>query len=169
MSPTPTGRREDRDFGPAVVFDRTFRAPVADVWAAVTEPTRLQRWIGTWTGDPATGEVVFRMTAEGEDAPAEPLTIHECTPPTLLRATVSTGDTPTQWHWEIALAEDDGVTTLTFAQSMAGDVPVDDVGPGWEYYLDRLVADLSGGDVTAVDFERDYHPAMKEHYARLRT
>ena len=36
-----------------VVFERTFRAPIDDVWAAVTEPERLERWIGTWTGDPA--------------------------------------------------------------------------------------------------------------------
>ena len=26
----------------------TFRAPIEDVWAAVTEPERLARWIGTW-------------------------------------------------------------------------------------------------------------------------
>ena len=26
---------------------RTFPAPIEDVWAAVTEPERLERWIGT--------------------------------------------------------------------------------------------------------------------------
>ncbi len=67
MRTTPTGRRDrhgDRDY---LVLERTFAAPVEDVWAAVTEPERLQRWIGTWTGDPASGQVTFRMTAEGED------------------------------------------------------------------------------------------------------
>ena len=38
------------------------------------------------------------------------------------------------------------------------------VGPGWEFYLDRLVAAETGGDVAAIDFERDYYPAMVEHY-----
>jgi hypothetical protein len=38
------------------------------------------------------------------------------------------------------------------------------MGPGWEYYLDRLVAAETGGDPAAVDFERDYYPAMEEHY-----
>jgi hypothetical protein len=38
------------------------------------------------------------------------------------------------------------------------------VGPGWEYYLDRLVAAETGGDVAAIDFDRDYYPAMQEHY-----
>ena len=50
-----TGHREDRDGTPYVVFERTFAAPIADVWAAVTESDRLVRWIGRWTGDPASG------------------------------------------------------------------------------------------------------------------
>lgn len=168
----PTGRRETRDFGDAVVLERRFHAPVADVWASVTESERLERWVGTWTGDPADGEVVFRMTAEGDEAPAEPLTIVECRPPHLLRAQVLVAgdpadDTQQLWHWELALDETDGVTTLTFAQSTAGAVPVSDVGPGWEYYLDRLVVHRDGGDVDTVDWSRDYYPAMKEHYAQL--
>lgn len=172
MSSTPTGRRETRDFGEAVVLDRRFRAPVEDVWASLTEPARLQRWVGTWSGDPASGEVVFRMTAEGEEAPEEPLTILECRPPHVLRTQVrvagdGTGDSEQLWHWELALEESDGMTTLTFAQSTAGDVPVSDVGPGWEYYLDRLVVDRDGGDVATVDWARDYYPAMKEHYTQL--
>ena len=49
--PVPTGRREDRDGTTYVVFERTFRAPIADVWAAVTESDRLGRWIGIWGED----------------------------------------------------------------------------------------------------------------------
>ena len=41
--------------------------------------------------------------------------------------------------------------------------------PGWEYYLDRLVAAISGQDVAAIDFGRDYHPAMSDHYRDLFT
>ena len=51
--PEAVGRRLGRDGAAFVVIERTFRAPVADVWAAVTEPDRLERWIGTWAGDPA--------------------------------------------------------------------------------------------------------------------
>lgn len=32
-----------------LVFERTFHAPIEDVWAAVTESDRLARWIGVWT------------------------------------------------------------------------------------------------------------------------
>ena len=41
-----------------------------------------------------------------------------------------------------------------------------DVGPGWDYYLDRLVAAETGGDVAAVDFT-DYHPADSDYYRSL--
>lgn len=50
---TRLGHREHRGGGGQLVFTRTFHAPLADVWAACTEPKRLERWIGTWTGDPA--------------------------------------------------------------------------------------------------------------------
>ena len=38
------------------------------------------------------------------------------------------------------------------------------VGPGWEYYLDRLVDAETGADPSARDFERDYYPAMRDYY-----
>ena len=47
MSRTPTGRIRDDDGRLALVLARSFPAPVEDVWAAVTEPARLARWIGT--------------------------------------------------------------------------------------------------------------------------
>ena len=50
MTPTPTGRRATRNGHDSVVLDRTFRAPIESVWAAVTESDRLERWVGTWTG-----------------------------------------------------------------------------------------------------------------------
>lgn len=168
MNRIPTGRRERRSFGEAIVLERTFAAAVEDVWAAVTEPERLQRWIGTWDGDPDSGQVVFRMTAEGDDVAAETIHIDDCVPPYLLRARIDVADPPGQeWHWELHLRHDAGTTTLTFVQSAAGDVPIGDVGPGWEYYLDRLVAAEAGGDVASIDFERDYYPAMSSHYRDL--
>ena len=143
-TPTPTGRREERDGTTYVVFHREFRAPIEDVWASVTEPERLERWIGTWSGDPASGSVEFRMTAEAEDAAAETHRIRECHPPRrLVTESRSPGDDAT-WRLELDLAETDGVTTLTFAQLLEDGLPVDSVGPGWDYYLDRLVAARRG-------------------------
>lgn len=37
------------------------------------------------------------------------------------------------------------------------------VGPGWDYYLDRLAVAETGGDPASVDFG-DYHPVHAQHY-----
>lgn len=161
MTRTPTGRIEHEGGRPRLVITRTFAAPIEDVWAAVTEPGRLERWIGTFTGDPASGVVAFRMTAEGEDATADDLEIRECDPPRTLR--VSTHG-EYAWSLDLELVEADGVTTLAFSQPGIDPAQAGSVGPGWEYYLDRLVAAETGGDVAEIDFDRDYYPAMEEHY-----
>ena len=164
----PVGRREERDGRPTLVLERTFLAPASDVWAALTEPDRLVRWIGTWSGDPASGAVMFRMTAEGEDVAAEAVTIHECDPPRRLELTIANSDEPSgQWHLELDLSEAAGVTTLTFAQRLHDPALAKDVGPGWEYYLDRLVAAQAGDDVAAVAWP-DYE-TMSTHYEPLFT
>jgi uncharacterized protein YndB with AHSA1/START domain len=165
MTATPTGRREWRDGTSYVVLERSFEAPIEAVWAAVTEPARMSRWIGTWTGDPRTGEVKFRMGFEGDDAPDEPMTIDECDPPRRLatRHTIPGGD-DFVWRLELDLDEVDGVTTLTFAQVMGDPDIAENVGPGWDYYLDRLVAVEAGRDPADLVWE-DYYPAQAEFYS----
>jgi uncharacterized protein YndB with AHSA1/START domain len=161
----PTGRLEKHDGTPHLVIERRFRAPIDDVWAAVTEARRLERWIGTYAGDPASGEVAFRMTAEGDEAPEERMQIRTCTPPRHLALTAHTGEEA--WLLELRLREEGGTTVLDFAQASTDPEAAESVGPGWEYYLDRLVAAETGGDVSAVDFEADYYPAMAPHYRAL--
>jgi uncharacterized protein YndB with AHSA1/START domain len=161
MNAEPNGRITREGDQRVLTITRVFRAPIQDVWAAVTEPDRLLRWIGTFTGDPASGRVKFRMTAE-EGAQEEDMEIRECTPPQVLKVTAHTSEG--HWHLDLLLEEHDGTTTLTFAQPDIDPVAAEMIGPGWEYYLDRLVAAETGGDVQAIDFDRDYYPAMLEHY-----
>ena len=159
---TPTGRIEQHDGGHVLVQTREFRAPVEDVWAAVTEPERLARWIGTWTGDPAAGSVAFRMLFEGEGHEAETMEIRVCEPPHRLHLTSRAGEET--WLLELELSHADGVTTLTFRQPGVTREQAAGVGPGWDYYLDRLVDVEHGEDPARRDFERDYYPATSEHY-----
>jgi uncharacterized protein YndB with AHSA1/START domain len=164
-----TGRRETRDGTDVLVLERTYRAELEDVWAACTDPGRMQRWIGTWSGDPADGAITFRMTAEGDDAPPEIYDVEECEPPRrfalrsreALPFTEDASGPRVHWALRLELAETGGTTTLTFVQSLAeGSLSVDmvsSVGPGWEYYLDRLTAHLRGTDVAAVEWT-SYEP-----------
>jgi uncharacterized protein YndB with AHSA1/START domain len=159
----PNGRIDHgADGAPQLVITRRFPAPIEDVWASVTEPDRLERWIGTYAGDPASGRIAFRMTAEAADAPEEEMEILECDPPRLLAVRTQTANGP--WHLVLALEQSEGTTEVTFSQPRINPTEVENVGPGWEYYLDRLVAAVAGGDVAAIDFERDYYPAMQEYY-----
>ena len=163
MTPTITGRLDEREPG-WIVLRRTFRAPREDVWKAVTEPERLERWIGTWTGEPAEGRVSFRMTAEGEDVAASDYVITACRPPEHLGLEADAAGM--HWRLRLDLAEADGVTTLLFAQRMDDPEVAASVGPGWEYYLDRLVAAETTGDVAGVVWD-DYYPALAEGYRGL--
>lgn len=165
MSPEATGQHQIRDGRDILVLTRTFRAPIAHVWAAVTEPDRMARWIGTWTGDPTSGLVQFAMNAEGDGAPEQTFSILSCDPPTAL--TVHAADDSGVWELGFVLTEQDGITTFEFIQVIHDPNTLDSVGPGWDYYLDRLVAAESDGDPSAIDFDRDYYPALSEHYAAL--
>ena len=63
----------------------------------------------------------------------------------------------------------DGVTTLTFTQVVPdGPVGADmvaSVGPGWDYYLDRLVTAFGGADPGQITFEP--YLERSEHYRSL--
>jgi uncharacterized protein YndB with AHSA1/START domain len=159
---TPTGTIELRDGKHVLVQTREFRAPIEDVWAAITESDRLARWIGSWEGDPESGSVQFVMLFE-DGHEGETMTIRVCEPPHRLHVTSEVGDEV--WLLDVDLSHADGVTTLTLSQPGVTAEQAESVGPGWEYYLDRLVDAETGADPAQRDFERDYYPAMSEHYA----
>jgi len=159
MSPTPTGRL----FGDDLVLTRTFRAPIADVWASLTDPTRTARWFGPWQGDAAPGAAIKVQMMHEEGQPWMDMTIDACEPPH--RLALSAADEHGGWHMDMVLAETAGVTELRFTHHLTGTYSVGEVGPGWEYYLDALVASRDGEP--APDFN-DYYPAMKEHFEAQR-
>ena len=158
MSPTPTGRL----FGNDLVLTRTFRAPVADVWASLTDPERTARWFGPWQGDAAPGRTIQVQMVHEEGKPWIDLMIDACEPP---RRLAVSGVGEHGWRMDIALDESAGVTELRFTQHLTGTEGVGEVGPGWEFYLDALVASRDGRPTP--DFD-DYYPSMKEHFEAQR-
>ncbi len=165
MNAAATGRHEVLEGFDAVVFTRTFRSPITDVWAAVSTSDRMERWIGTWTGDPTSGAVQFRMNAEGDDVPESTWQIRACDSPRVLH--VLSADDGGVWDLRLGLSELDGVTTLQFTQALHDVSVLESTGPGWDYYLDRLVAAQNGGDPSEIDFDRDYYPALSSYYRAL--
>jgi uncharacterized protein YndB with AHSA1/START domain len=151
---TPEGRD--------LVIVRTFRAPIEDVWASITESERTARWWGPWTGEPGAGRTIRYTMAFEAEGPASEMLIEACEPPRHLavRAINDYGD----WRLEAHLSESDGVTELRFTQHLDDKTNIGDVGPGWEYYLDNLVASRTGDKMP--DFN-DYYPSQKQYYLDL--
>ena len=158
MSPTPTGRL----FGDNLVLTRTFRAPVADVWASLTDPERTARWFGAWEGTAGPGNTIKVQMMHEEGKPWMDMTIEACEEPHRL-ALSSQGEHG--WRMDLELSETAGVTELTFTQRLSAADGAGEIGPGWEFYLDALVASRDGQPAPVWD---DYYPAMKEHFEAQR-
>lgn len=157
---TPVGRLVPDEEGVRLESVRTFPEPVEEVWSALTEPDRLARWFGRWTGDPATGTVDVVMTAEDDDTPQR-VRIDECEPPTRLAVELPTSDGP--WPLSATLRGRDGGCELTFVHRLAEPYDASSIGPGWQYYLDRLAAVVAGTPVP--ERWEDYYPALSDAYA----
>ncbi|SFK40919.1 SRPBCC family protein [Geodermatophilus ruber] len=122
-------------------FRRSWPDPIEDVWAALTEPERLARWIGTYDGDRGPGGTgVFTMTFEDEPV-GERMTILECDPP---RRLVLDWAGEEYWRVELDLSTDGDRTTLLFTQDFRTEHGIPDVATGWHWYLDKLEAEVSG-------------------------
>jgi uncharacterized protein YndB with AHSA1/START domain len=159
MSPTPTGRL----FGNDLVVTRTFRAPIADVWASLTESDRTARWFGPWKGEAGAGNTIQVQMIHEEGQPWMDLTIDACEPPS--RLAISGSEEAGGWHMDMVLAERDGLTELRFTHHLTSTEGAGEIGPGWEFYLDALVASRDGQPAPVFD---DYYPALKEHFEAQR-
>ena len=158
----PTGRLFPAAAGADLVVSRTFRAPIEDVWASVTESDRTARWFGAWEGDAAPGRMIKMQMAFEEQAPWFDVRIDACEPPR--RLAVSMNDESGSQRLELLLTDADGRTELRLVQHLDTTDAVGEMGPGWEYYLDMLVASRDGLPTPSFD---DYYPAMKPYYEAL--
>ncbi|MFY1615182.1 SRPBCC family protein [Micromonospora sp. WMMD736] len=162
MTRTPAGRLFRTATGHDLVLTRTFRAPATDVWASLTESERTARWFGPWQGDARPGNTIRVQMAYEEQQPWCDVRVEECEAPR--RLVVSMVDDHGDWLLGFALTETDGVTELRFTQHLSSLDGVAEVGAGWEYYLDMLVASRDGTPRPEFD---EYHPAMRPYYEAL--
>ena len=125
-------------------FRREWPDPVDDVWAALTEPDRMARWIGRYDGERGTGGTgLFFMTHEEGEQTGEPMTIVQCTPPRRLVVEWTQQDTG-NWRVDLDLTTEDGRTVLRFVQVFGADADVTDFAMGWHWYLDKFGAEVAG-------------------------
>jgi uncharacterized protein YndB with AHSA1/START domain len=127
-----------------VEFRRSWPDPIEDVWAALTEPERLARWIGVYEGERRPGGTgTFDMTGEEGDHAGQPTTIVECEPPRRLVVEWPQPDASVM-RVDLDLWQEDGRTVLRFVQFFPADAGAVDWAMGWHWYLDRLGAEIDG-------------------------
>ena len=155
MSIKPTGQIRGND----LILTRMFHAPIDDVWMSVTNPEQTARWFGGWEGEAGPGKAVRLQLVHEKGKPWTNVEIDECEAPRRLAVTMK--DDYGVWRIELTLTQTGDTTELRFVQPLSDPKLAGDVGPGWEYYLDMLVASREGK--APPSFE-DYYPALKEHY-----
>lgn len=170
--------------GQDLVLTRTLAAPRDRIWAHLSTSALLETWFGTFEGDPGSGQVQVTMTAEPGDSSAAEYTIHACEQSALL--TVSSAMGEDTWRLSVELADAggaeasdsagapdrgeaaDGAGTVVSLRHHA--VPADmvqHIGPGWEWYLDRLTGAVTGGEIPGMDVWDSRYMTLAEDYARL--
>jgi uncharacterized protein YndB with AHSA1/START domain len=155
MTPQPTGHVH----GNELTLVRTFRASIEDVWTSVTASDSTARWIGSWEGDAAPGNTVRLKMLFEEGESWTNVRIDTCEAPRHL--IVTTKDDYGEWRLEFTLTQHGEETELRFVHHLSDRKLAGGAGPGWEYYLDMLVAAREG---TARPVFEDYYPAQKAYY-----
>jgi uncharacterized protein YndB with AHSA1/START domain len=129
---------EKTDGGYVAVFKRRLRHPAEKVWASLTEPEQLSKWLADAVIDLKEGgklELTFSKT-EGNVAVC---TITEVKPLSVLEYTW--GDE--RIRWELSPEQDGCLLVLKQTISDAGDQSAKDLA-GWHVHLDVLLLSLEG-------------------------
>lgn len=125
-----------------VHVEDVYSTDIEDLWAAVTEPSRLARWIGSIEGEPVLGGHVqahFTSTWEGT------LRVDACEAPHHLLVTSEPGTDDEQTIEAFLTADGDGTRLVVEEKGFSRhDVPFH--GAGWQAHLEDLGSYLAGRD-----------------------
>ncbi len=158
-TPIPTGHLEKHASGLDLILARTLPIGIREAWTAITEPDQTARWIGRWEGNGVQGQSVKLQMGFEEGSAWSNVAITECRAPKFLR--VQTVDDFGSWDLSVELHAGAQATELRFVHHGLAPGSVGDIGPGWEYYLDQLIASITGEPFPVWD---DYYPAQKEFF-----
>jgi uncharacterized protein YndB with AHSA1/START domain len=168
VSPRPTGRIRRGPDGYDVAISRDFTDSPAAVWRDVTASDRTALWFGPWEGDARVGEILAVRLAFEDGTPTSELRLDACE--TERRLAVTMLDDYGEWRLELLIdgpSDEADPTRLTLEQHLGTDRDavadmVASIGPGWEYYLDMLVAARAQRPLPEFD---DYYPSQSSYYA----
>jgi uncharacterized protein YndB with AHSA1/START domain len=164
--PPATGRREQYDGSDWVVYVRRLRLPVDAAWEAITSPEQLGSWVGTWRRSDAAGTGEFTFAYEGDDVLPLSVRVEHVEPCRRVAVALFDPGEVDAWRLDVTLEDRGGETELTVRQSILNPALAPAVAAGCEFYLDRLVTMLAGGEMDALDYDA-YFLRQAAHYRRL--
>jgi uncharacterized protein YndB with AHSA1/START domain len=112
------------------------------LWAAISEPDRLARWIADVDGDLRVGGTVSARFTSGWEGPGR---IDVCDPPRRLVVTMSP-ETDDETVIEAVLSPETDGTRLVVEES---GIPLPEIsghGAGWQAHMDDLTTHLTSGE-----------------------
>ena len=148
--------------GLELIVERRVPLHAAETWEWLTAPAKLRKWAGSRRGKVAVGGTFdFTMTAE-EGSPTTVVTLEACEPGE--RYTIAFGEGTDVWRLTISLADLGTTTAVYLKQRLANARDAGSIGPGWEWYLDRMLAAIAGTGMP--DFD-EYLTVQRPYYERL--
>jgi uncharacterized protein YndB with AHSA1/START domain len=138
-----------------LVVTRRFDAPIEEVWASVATSEGTAGWYGPFERD---GDIAHVTMAFENGAPVFAMHVDACEEPTRIELS-SEG-----MHLELRLGVVDESTEVALVHHLADPAHAEMYGPGWEYYLDNLVAARAGSPLPVFE---GYESRFAAHYAGL--
>ena len=158
----PHGSIQQHRDSSRILITRTVPVPPARLWETFTDPAALAGWIGVLRTDPDTGIRTFSMLEGGQESEPETLDISRCRAPHELEFTTTSKSGG--WSMGLVIRAAEGGSEIDFHQVLRQQDDPRNMGPGWEYYLERAIEFTLGADPDSVRWE-DFHPALAEAYS----
>jgi len=147
----------------AVRVEDVYDTGIEDLWAAVTDPDRLARWIAKVSGDLRVGgtvHAVFTSTWSGSGR------IDACERPGHLLLTMEPG-TDEETRIEAWLTAEGSGTRLVVEERGLRRDRLHFHGAGWQAHLEDLARSLTDGAVAGTWSEEAPEPAWRARWAEL--
>lgn len=156
------GMLADADGTGVVRIELVVPSPVAEVWAAATEPERLAHWAGRFDGDLVMGATYHAVLfPSGWDGMG---TVLECEPPRrFLVESAEDGKPPTSDEL-VLTPEGSGSTRIVLTKRGAPLGFIAAYGVGTQIHMENLAAHLAGGGPVDPD---PYWAELLPEYERL--
>jgi len=119
-----------------------YETGIDDLWAALTQPQRLVRWIAEVDGDLIPGGAFHARFTSGWDGPGR---VDICLPPQRLLLTMSPGEED-ETVIEAVLSAEGDKTRLVIEERGLPLAEIAAHGAGWQVHVQDLAAHVDGGE-----------------------